>query len=73
MLGMMWKVAFCAEQARHRVGRVDEAFERAFHPPFGHALARMLAGIEPELQRAVAEPQPVDRLAFDAGADDVVA
>ena len=39
--------AFAAQQARHRILFVGQFLERAFHPPFGHALAGMLAGIKP--------------------------
>src|SRR3546814_16764718 len=52
-----------------RIGGVGELFERPFHPPFGHALTRMLARIEPDLRVAGAHFEAVDRLAFEAGAE----
>ena len=42
------KCRFFAQHAGHRIGRVGQAVKRAFHPPFGHRFARMLARIEPD-------------------------
>src|SRR3546814_10614825 len=52
----------CAEQRRRGgVARIGEHLERAFHPPFGHALAGVLARVEPHLLRAGAGGEIVDR------------
>jgi hypothetical protein len=45
---------------------VDEALERTFHPPARHALARMLAAVKPDSERALPKRQAVDRLAVEA-------
>ena len=37
------------------VGIVEQLLERAFHPPFGHRLTRMLTRVEPDLQRPGAD------------------
>ena len=52
-----------------RIGRIGQHFQRAFHPPFGHALARMLAGVEPDLFLAAAHFEAVDRLPLQAVAE----
>jgi hypothetical protein len=68
MLGTMWKVALLAQRVRGSIVQIGQLLERAFHPPFGHGLAGMLAGIEPDLLGAFAERQAVDRLAVERDA-----
>src|SRR3546814_16829660 len=58
-----------AEAARDGVVVVEQLLECAFHPPFGHRLTGMLAGVGPEGKFALAdaelvEPLYVDRLAW---------
>ena len=60
-----------AQQPRHRIVRIGQSLQRTFHPPFGHALARMLAGIEPHGLGAIAHDQPVNRPAIKAVAQHV--
>ena len=57
----MWKVAFAQQRLRRPDRRIGQPFERAFHPPFGHRLARVLARIEPDLLGARADRQAIDR------------
>ena len=47
--------AFAAQHAGDRIVLVGQLLERAFHPPFGHRLAGMLAGVEPDVERAFAD------------------
>ena len=61
------------QRARDRVLRVEQAFQRALHPPLRHRLARMLAAVEPHRLGAVADPQPVDRPVLRGPAQHVVA
>ena len=72
MLGTMWKVALLAQPPRDRIGIVEQPLERAFHPPFGHRLAGMLAGVEPDLQRPVADPEIIHLLAVERLAERAV-
>ena len=57
--------AFAAKHAGDRIVDVGQLFEGAFHPPFGHALARVLAGVEPDVEVALADGQAVDVLAVE--------
>ena len=54
------------ELARHGIGGVHQPLQRALHPPFRHAFAGVLPGIEPDLARAFAQPDAIDWLPFDA-------
>ena len=58
------EAAQLAKLARHRIGRIGQAIKRAFHPPFGHRFAGMLAGIKPHLLLALAQFKAIDRLAI---------
>ena len=64
--------AFAAQHAGDRIVLVGQFLERAFHPPFGHGLAGMLAGVEPDVERALADRQAVDVLAVEALAERAV-
>jgi hypothetical protein len=58
------------QQARaDRVGRVQQAVQRPFHPPAGHGLAGVLAAHHPYGARAVAKSNAVDRAAVDRPSD----
>src|SRR3546814_1531209 len=59
-IGDDMETRLATEAAGDRIGDIGQPLQRAFHPPFGHGLPRMLAGIEPDLQRAVADRQQVD-------------
>src|SRR3546814_19337298 len=63
-----WSSDVCSSD----LGGVGQFFERPFHPPFGHALAGMLAGIKPHLRVAASHFNAVDRLTFEAGAQAAV-
>ncbi len=62
-----------AEHPSDRVVFVGELLERAFHPPFGHALAGMLPSVEPDAERALADRQAVDVLSIEALAEELIA
>jgi hypothetical protein len=47
----------------NRVGLVEQPLERSFHPPLRHRLAGMLAGVEPDLERPVSDPEIIHLLA----------
>ena len=66
------KAATRAQQTAMRVCRVGQAGDGAFHPPFGHALARMLARLQPDGQRAFADFQTIDRPAIKAMAQTAI-
>ena len=68
-VGHNMDAALGSERARHRIGRVGQAFERTLDPPFGLGFARMLAGIEPNLQITLAHFEAVDRLPVQCGAE----
>jgi hypothetical protein len=61
--------AFLAQHASDRIVLVGQLFERAFHPPFGHRLAGVLASVEPNVERTLADLQAVDVLAIQALAE----
>ena len=63
------KAAAAAQFARDRIGGVGQPFQRAFHPPFGHRFARMLARIKPHARLAFAQIEAVERLPVQRGAD----
>ena len=58
--------AFAAQDPGDRIVLVGQFLERAFHPPFGHRLARVLAGVEPDGRRAFADSQAIHVLAVEA-------
>ena len=66
-LGSYWeqpgKCILCAERVP-RIILVGQFLERAFHPPFRHAFARVLASVEPGFDRPVADRQAIDVLAI---------
>ena len=64
--------AVAAQHAGDRIVGIGQLLERAFHPPFGHRLAGMLAGIEPHGQVALADRQAVDVLPVEALAEAAV-
>ena len=68
-IGHDMDAALRPQRARHRIGGIGQALERALHPPLGLGLARVLAGIEPHLRRAFAHLEAVDRLAVNRGAE----
>src|SRR3546814_15257088 len=51
-----------AEAARDGVVVVEQLLECAFHPPFGHRLTGMLAGVEPDGKFALADAEIVKLL-----------
>ncbi len=63
------QLALAPQNARNRIGGICQALNSAFHPPFGHALARMLTGIEPHLRFAFAHLQAVYRLPVERVAE----
>ncbi len=54
------------QPAGDRIGLVEQPLERALHPPFGHRLAGMLAGVEPDLERPVADPEIIHLLPVES-------
>ena len=56
-----------------RIGGVGQQLQRAFHPPFGHRFAGVLAGLQPDGQRAIAHGQAVDGPAIERCAQHAVA
>ncbi len=60
-----------AQSNRHRIIASQEG-QRAFHPPFGHGLAGMLTGIEPDLHRTIAEREKINVAAIEGLAKHLV-
>ena len=56
-----------AQRARDRIGRVGQAFQRPFHPPFGLGFAGVLAGIEPHGGVPFAHFEQIKRLPVERG------
>src|SRR3546814_12487670 len=54
-----------AEAARDGVVVVEQLLECAFHPPFGHRLTGMLAGVEPDGKFALADAEIVELLSVE--------
>ena len=68
-VGHDMQAALLAQQATDAVGGIGEHFQCAFHPPFGLRFARMLAGVEPDVERALAHFEAVDRLPVERVAE----
>ena len=58
-----------ASARRDRIGRVGQPVERAFHPPLGHRLARMLARDQPHRRAALAHLDQVHVLPVERPAE----
>jgi len=65
-VGHHMEAAELAELAGMRIGRIGQHVERAFHPPFRHRFAGMLARDQPDLLLAFAEREAIDRLSIEA-------